>query len=85
MSQRNEAGTDDKQHSWQSGENENTGQTKRPQDSRAPNINLTGGKAHVIQGGKPRFLYSSLSSGLQGPSRVSGCFQLCNAFPFYVR
>ena len=25
-----------------------------------------------------------LSSGLQGPSRVSGCFLLCNAFLFFA-
>ena len=36
---------------------------------------------------KLHYLYRGmvLSSGLQGPSRVSGCFLLCNAFPFFVR
>jgi len=72
MSQRNEVCTAGKQHSWQGGENENTGKMKRPQDSRTPNINWTGGKAHEIQGERTRFLYSSfkaffLSSKLFNP------------------
>jgi hypothetical protein len=62
MSQRNEVGTADKQESWQSGENANNGKTKPPQDSRTPNINLTGGKAQEIQEERTRFLYAPLKA-----------------------
>jgi len=75
MSQRNEVGTAGNQHSWQGGDNENTGKKKkRPQDSRTVNVNWTGGKAHEIQEEITRFLYSSLKAVFLPPKFFNPLF-----------